>query len=61
MKRWVVAMAAIFAMSVMVSGIAGCGAELPTTSEYDQGDSQDTKTVVNLEVIEDEDVNIIVD
>ncbi len=61
MKRWVVAMAAIFAMSVMVSGIAGCGAELPTTSEYDQGDSHDTKAVVNLEIVENEDVNILAD
>ncbi len=61
MKRWVVAMAAIFAMSVMVSGIAGCGAELPTTSEYDQGGSEDTKAVVNLEIVEDEDVNVLAD
>lgn len=61
MKRWIFVAAVIFAMSVVVTGIAGCGAKLPTTSEYDQGGSQDTKAVVNLEIVEDEDVNILAD
>ncbi len=61
MKRWGFVAVAIFAMSVVVSGIAGCGAKLPTTTEYDYDDSQDTKTVVNLEIIEDDDVNVLLD
>ncbi len=61
MKRWVVATAAIFAMGVVVSGIAGCGAKLPTKSEYDKSDPQDTKTVIITEVIENEGINVLAD
>ena len=61
MKKWVVATAAIFAMSVMVSGIAGCGAKLPTKSESGDGDQQETKTVVTMEIIEDDGNEILID
>jgi hypothetical protein len=61
MKRWVIVAAAMFAMSVVVSGIVGCGAKPPTTSEYDESSQQDTKTVVNLEIIEDDGRDILVD
>ncbi len=61
MKRWVVALAAIFAIGLMVSGITVCGAKLPTTSEYEKSDPQDTKTVIVTEVIENDEGNILAD
>jgi hypothetical protein len=53
MNRWVVALAAILVIGLMISGITGCGAKLPTTSEYEESDQQDSKTVIVTEVIED--------
>ncbi len=61
MNRWVVATAAIFTIGVLVSGMAGCGAKLPTKSEYGKGDPQETKTVVTTEIIEDDGREILVD
>ncbi len=61
MKRWFCVAVAIFAMSVVVSGIAGCGAKPPTTSEYDESDPRDTKTTVNMEIIEDDGRDTLVD
>ncbi len=61
MKRWVVATVVIFAIGVVVSGMAGCGAKPPTKSEYGDGDQQETKTVVTMEIIEDDGREILVD
>ena len=61
MKRWVVAMAAIFAIGVVVSGIAGCGAKPPTKSEYDQEDPQEQKILTYTEIIENEEITTLID
>lgn len=61
MKRWVVVLLAILAIGLMVSGIIGCGAKLPTTTEYEDNDPQDTKTEIFTEVIENDEGNILAD
>lgn len=61
MKRWVFALAVIFAIGLMVSGITGCGAKLPTMSEYENSDPQDTKTEIFTEVIENDEGDILAD
>jgi hypothetical protein len=57
MKRWIVAMAAVFSIGMLVSGIAGCGAKLPTKSEYDQGDPLEQKILTYTEMVENEEIN----
>ena len=61
MKRWIIATAAIFTMGMLVSGIAGCGAKLPTMSEYDQDDPQEQKILTYTEIIENEEISPLVD
>jgi hypothetical protein len=56
MKRWIFTSVAILAAAVVVSGMAGCGAKLPTTTEDVQGDPHDQKFQTYTEVIENSDV-----
>jgi hypothetical protein len=61
MKRWIVATAAVFSIGMLVSGIAGCGAKLPTTSECDQGDPVEQKILTYTEMVENGEVSTPVD
>lgn len=61
MKRWIIATVAIFSIGMLVSGIAGCGAKLPTKSEYDQGDPYEQKILTYTEIIENEEVSTVAD
>jgi len=51
MSKWIIGAMAIAV--IMVSGIAGCGAKLPTVSEDTQGDPVDQKIQVNTEYTTD--------
>jgi hypothetical protein len=55
MKRWIVVSVAVLASVLAVSGMAGCGAKLPTTTEDVQGDPHDQKLQTYTEVIENGD------
>ena len=61
MKKWIVATAAIFSVGMLVSGIAGCGAKLPTKSEYDQDDPYEQKILTYTEIIENEEISTVAD
>jgi len=47
MNKWIIAALAI--MTIMVSGIAGCGAKLPTVSDETQGDPVEQKIELNTD------------